>query len=57
MILEWPQVTMAIFFAIEFGFQIARHGKPREGEHNFFTSMIATGLVVWLLYAGGFWTP
>lgn len=31
-----------------------QHGKPKEGNENFWTGFIAQAIIIWLLYAGGF---
>ena len=53
---EWPQYAMAGLFFVELWWQSQRHGKPREHPHDFPASLFATGIVVGILYFGGFWT-
>ena len=31
-----------------------QHGKPKKEPHNFWSTLIATSIVIWLLYSGGF---
>ena len=55
MILHWPQLIMLIFIAAEMGLQIAKHGEPKRGKYNLLSASIAWGIIVYLLYCGGFW--
>jgi hypothetical protein len=51
--MNWPQYTYLALIFLGLGIAIAKHGEPSK-PHNFFTSLIATGLSLWLLYMGGF---
>lgn len=51
---HWPQYALAAMFLIEFGCQLAMHGKPR-GPFHFGYWFLGNALVAYLLYAGGFW--
>ena len=31
-----------------------QHGKPKTEPYNFWHTLIASSIVIWLLYAGGF---
>lgn len=53
--MNWPQITMAVLYAIGVGFSIAKHGEPRTGTHNMWNSLISVLLGIWLLNEGGFW--
>jgi hypothetical protein len=53
--MEWPQLTLIGIFLID-GFVIAaKHGQDR-GEYNIYIQLISTGIFVFLLHMGGFWT-
>lgn len=52
--MDWPQITFIILLTINCTFAAALHGKPK-GDWNFGGALINAGLMVWLLYAGGFW--
>lgn len=51
--MHWPQVTMIALFAAGAAVSILKHGDP-QGPQNAWTSLIATGLELGLLIAGGF---
>lgn len=51
--MNWPQITLIVLFALGLGLEMAKHGQP-QGDHNFWTTAIATALQVGLLIAGGF---
>ena len=51
----WPQITMIALLAAGTGISLARHGKPKEGKESCIPTFISTIIIVYLLYAGGFW--
>jgi len=54
--MEWPQITMIVLYAINILVSAALHGMPKTGKNNVLATIIGTGLGVWILYEGGFWT-
>lgn len=38
---------------LDLGFNLGKHGEQKDGEYNFFTSLIATGVVIFLYYKAG----
>ena len=50
----WPQYVYIVLTLIGLGFSLAKHGQPKEENHNFFVSLISTSLIISLLYFGGF---
>lgn len=48
-----PQIIYLILITLSLGMTMAKHGEPRE-NHNFWHSLIATVIGLWLLIAGGF---
>lgn len=50
----WPQITYLILTFVGLGIAIERHGKPKIGTHDFVVDIVATSIVLGLLYAGGF---
>lgn len=49
-----PQIIWIVLVIMGLGVEMAQHGKPRTGKHNFWTMLISFGLSIWILYAGGF---
>lgn len=49
-----PQIIMLIIYGTNIGISLVVHGKPREGKHSFWTTLIGTGLSAWILSTGGF---
>jgi hypothetical protein len=54
--MEWPQITWLVLCCIGLGLALALDGQPRTGRHNFFVSLLASALVAWLLWSGGFFS-
>ena len=52
-----PQILLLMLISSELGIQIARHGKPREGNHNFWIQLFEWAIIVTLLSWGGFFSP
>ncbi len=53
--MEWPQITLIVLIIIGLVIHASENGKPR-GDYNFGLKAIAQGILIWLLYMGGFWT-
>ena len=49
-----PQIIICILYITNLGMYAINHGKPREGNYNFWAGLIATGINVALLTWGGF---
>ena len=53
MTLGWPQIIYLLLVALSLGVSIAKHGQVRD-PYNVMDSIIATTIVLPLLYWGGF---
>jgi hypothetical protein len=49
-----PQIILLTLLGIQLLLVSFLHGKPREGRHNLFMSLIDTAILIWILSAGGF---
>ena len=57
MTLDWPQITFLCLVILEMGFVIAKNGEKKTGTsayYNLWNSLISTGIVLGILYWGGF---
>lgn len=52
--MKWPQITTIVIMAINIGINLARHGYERTDKYNFFTSIAANAIEIWILYSRGF---
>lgn len=50
----WPQITMIVLLVLETGLHLARHGQPRNTKFDVWVSLLSSGALVGILYAGGF---
>ena len=50
----WPQYTMLALYMLGIGMEWAKHGEPKTGRHNVWTTLIATALGFGILWFGGF---
>lgn len=48
------QIILIALYVLGLGITLANHGKPREGEHNFWVSLLTFGIIMILLWGGGF---
>ena len=51
--MHWPQITMIALFAAGTAVSVIKHGEP-QGPQNAWSSLIAIGVEIGLLIAGGF---
>lgn len=49
-----PQITLLFLVAITLLLAANRHGKKKEGEHDFWSVLIALTIELTILYWGGF---
>lgn len=49
----WPQYTYLALTLLGLGLVWGKHGEPRD-NYNVGTSLLATVISLWLLWAGGF---
>lgn len=48
------QIIWCIIMALSLGISLSKHGERETGTHNFWRSLLALGIHVFLLYKGGF---
>jgi hypothetical protein len=51
-----PQIVMIVILALGVGISMEQHGRPKTGTENCVITIIATGIMVALMYWGGFWS-
>lgn len=49
-----PQIIIIGLYAASLGISLADHGKPKVGKNNFWISFISAGMMLGLLWWGGF---
>jgi hypothetical protein len=54
MYLGLPQIIYIGLTLIGLGITMVKHGQPKSGKENFWTTFVATVIVFGLLYWGGF---
>ena len=52
-----PQLIYLGLTMIGLGMIISKHGQPKEGNHNAWSSIIASIVIGYVLYLGGFFNP
>ena len=52
--MKWPQIVMILLLGWNIIDEFRKHGTPKEGFHNFWTTLIATVISVLILWFGGF---
>lgn len=50
-----PQIIIIILYAINLGMSIENHGKEKTEKENVITTIIASVIMMALLWWGGFW--
>lgn len=51
-----PQMLYVALLFISLGVNIALHGKPKDGTHNFWTALVGAVIQITLLTWGGFFS-
>lgn len=49
-----PQIIIIAMYGLNVGVNLTRDGEPRDEKYSFVTSVFATLINVFLLWAGGF---
>lgn len=50
-----PQIILIIIMAMGLGIEMMQHGEPETGKHNFWSALLGKGILITLLWLGGFW--
>lgn len=50
----WPQYVYLALLCVGVGMACAKHGEPKTGKHDGWTTLISAGLLIALLWSGGF---
>lgn len=50
----WPQITYLVITFLSLLIAANKHGKPKEGVHEFQYTFLAFVIIYCLLYSGGF---
>lgn len=48
------QIIYLLLITSSLGMTFAKHGEPKTGKENGWTSLIAAGIIIFILYKGGF---
>lgn len=51
--MNWAVYVILGIYVLNLGLNLGKHGEPKDGEYNFFTSLIATGIMMFLYYKAG----
>lgn len=43
-------LALIILHVLSLGITLAQHGKPREGKHNFFSTLVSSAIIFTLMY-------
>ena len=52
--LHWPQLIWIGFLIVSLCVDGVRHGKPKSGKYDIYSSLVAYAINIALLYWGGF---
>lgn len=53
--MNWQQIVIIVFYAMDLGIEAAKSGEPRTGKHSFLAALLIDGFLAWVLYSAGFW--
>lgn len=49
-----PQLLFLVLTCLGVGISLAKHGEKKEGNYNFYTSLVSAVIYILILYWGGF---
>ena len=52
-----PQIIILVWFTLEMGMVLAKHGQPKGGRWSFWSHLFAIGALLNLMWWGGFFEP
>lgn len=50
------QISMIVLLAMGSGIALAKNGEPNTGKYSIIRTLIAQGILISILYWGGFWS-
>ena len=50
------QILLIGLYCLSLGVNAGLHGKPKEGNHSFWTSLMSAIITMFILYKGGFFS-
>lgn len=51
------QLIYLLMITLSLGMTFAKHGEPKTGKENGWITLITAGVVLFILYKGGFFNP
>lgn len=51
--MKTPEIILIVLWSLGLLFSASKHGKPKEGDHNIFVSIIALAITISLLMWAG----
>jgi hypothetical protein len=52
--MKLPQIIFLAILMLGLGVDMERHGQEKTGKYNFWTSVVSFGIIIGILYWGGF---
>lgn len=49
----WASITLLAILLLDLGYSLAKHGEYKENKYNFWASLIAMAIQIWLYYEAG----
>lgn len=51
--MNWAVYVLLTLHLLDLGINLGKHGEQKDGKYNFFTSLIASGIIIFLYYKAG----
>ena len=49
----WASITLLAILLLDLGYSLAKHGEYKENKYNFWASLMAAAIYIWLYYEAG----
>ena len=48
------KISILLLYAMSLGMNLAKHGEPKEGKYDFWSTLLSCAILIFMLYMGGF---
>lgn len=46
-------IVLLVLLVLDLGFNLGKHGEPKDGKYNFWTTLLSVALILYLYYKAG----